>query len=142
MVQQTFLKHIFVSLLYRTLTCFFCDISSVLTCSCRPSRVLLGSNLVCTALHLAITRIFDMHAVDGAKPHIGTLVVQADNCVGKQESHPHRLPLLARWSGCNRQGGGAVHACGPHSCAHRSSVFKVSVVLLVLDDGLLLVLIG
>ena len=36
---------------------------------------------MCTALHLAITRIFDTHANGVAEPRIGKLVVQLDNAV-------------------------------------------------------------
>jgi hypothetical protein len=47
-----------------------------------PSFNFAGSNLVCTAIHLALSRLFDEHAVGGKKPFIKTLVAQVDNCVG------------------------------------------------------------
>lgn len=54
---------------------------------CPRSFRFAGSNLVCTTIHLALSRLFETHAVAGTKPYIGTLVVQVDNCVGENKNH-------------------------------------------------------
>lgn len=63
------------------------DIGCTSIALCRRPLHFSGSNLVCTAVHLALTRLFDDHVVDGEKPYIGTLVVQVDNCVGENKNH-------------------------------------------------------
>lgn len=46
-----------------------------------------GSNLICTSIHRALSRLFQTHCVDGRDPYIDQLYVQVDNCIGENKNH-------------------------------------------------------
>lgn len=46
-----------------------------------------GSNLICTSIHKALTRLFDLHCKPGTQPYIEELFIQVDNCVGENKNH-------------------------------------------------------
>lgn len=46
-----------------------------------------GSNLICAAIHRALSRLFETHVADGEKAYIDELFCQVDNCVGENKNH-------------------------------------------------------
>lgn len=46
-----------------------------------------GCNLICTALHRVLHRLFKMHVPVGARPHIEHFTIQVDNCVSENKNH-------------------------------------------------------
>ena len=71
--------------------CFFCFFNCFKRCALYFSSCLLrwcpGSNLVRTAIHHALARIFETDVNSGGDAYIEELFVQVDNCVGENKNH-------------------------------------------------------
>ncbi|CAM9457767.1 unnamed protein product, partial [Sphacelaria rigidula] len=52
-----------------------------------PQTVGGGGNLICTAIHRALSRLFETHSVEENDPYISELYIQGDNCVGENTNH-------------------------------------------------------
>lgn len=49
------------------------------------AQLFVGSNLICTAIHRALTRLFETHR--DHDPYIEELFLQVDNCTGENKNH-------------------------------------------------------